>query len=146
MSVPTDAHGTPPSGHSVCSRVRSWAPVQLLLRMPEQSPDWSSVGVCGWLLFWAVAVLPAEQPACCSDHASLPVKKFYKIGFTHQICGVSVSWYSSDSIESSGLSCPLRCQLHCTSALQVDIFAGMQTILYLPYNILSALLYLSQFT
>ena len=98
------------------------------------------------MLLCAVAVLPGGQPACRSDRANLPGKKFYKIGSTHQISGVSVSWYSSDSIESSGLSCPLRCQFHCTSALQVDIFAGMQTILYLPYNILSALLYLSQFT
>lgn len=76
----------------------------------------------------------------------LPVKEFYKIGFAHQRCCVSESWYSKDSIESSGLSCPLRCWFNCTSAFQVDIFAGMQTILYLPYNILSALLYLSQFT
>ena len=93
-----------------------------------------------------VAVIPGGHAGCCSDHANLPVKKFYKIGFTHRICGVSVSWCSYDSIESSGLSCPLRCQFHCTSALQVEIFAGMQMILYLPYNILSALLYLSQFT
>lgn len=76
------------------------------------------------MLFCFVAILPEGQPGCCSDHANLPVKKFYKIGRTHQICGVSVSWYSNDSIESSGLSCPLRCQFHCTSALQVDIFAG----------------------
>lgn len=96
--------------------------------------------------FCFVAMLPEDRPGCCSDHTNLPVKKFYKIGFTHQICGVSVSWYANDSIESSSLSCPLRCQFHCASALQVDIFAGMQTILYLPYNILSALLYLSQFT
>lgn len=94
------------------------------------------------VLFCFVAMLPGDQIVlCCSDHTNLPVKKFYKIG-----CGVSVPWYSSDSIESSSLSCPLRCQFHCTSALQVDIFAGMQTMLYLPYNILSALLYLSQFT
>lgn len=93
-----------------------------------------------------VAVIPGGHAGCCSDHANLPVKKFYKTGFTHRICGVSVSWCSYDAIESSGLSCPLRCQFHCTSALQVEIFAGMQMILYLPYNILSALLYLSQFT
>lgn len=76
----------------------------------------------------------------------LPVKEFYKIGFAHWRCSVGESWYSNDSIESSGLSCPLRYQFNHTSAFQVDIFAGMQTILYLPYNILSALLYLSQFT
>ena len=59
-----------------------------------------------------VAVIPGGHAGCCSDHANLPVKKFYKIGFTHRICGVSVSWCSYDSIESSGLSCPLRCQFH----------------------------------
>lgn len=108
--------------------------------------DLSSVDTYRQMLFWFVALLPGGQAGCFSDHANLPVKKFYKIGFIHQICGVSVSWCSYDSTESSGLSCPLRCQFHCTSALQVDIFAGMQTILYLPYNILSALLCLSQFT
>lgn len=77
----------------------------------------------------------------------LPVKEFYRMGFAHRRCHAGESWYSN--VNSSGLSYPLRRQIHGTSAFQVGIIffsAGMQTILYLPYNILSALLYLSQFT
>lgn len=129
--------------YSTRSNVNSLTPVLLLPQIQGWSHDFRFVDMYRQMLFWFVAMLPWGWPGCCSDHAILPVKEFYKIGFTHRICGGSVSWYSNDSIESSDLSCPLRCQFNCTSALQVDIFAGMQTILYLPYNILSALLYQS---
>ena len=139
----THTHGTPSCQYSMCSNMESLTAGQLLPRMSEWSSALSSVDVHRQMLF--CLCLEVRLAGCCWDHANLPVKKFYKIGFTHQICGASVSWCPHDSIESSGLSCPLRCQLHRTSALQVEI-AGMQMILYLPYNILSALLYLSQFT
>ena len=139
----THTHGTPSCQYSMCSNMESLTAGQLLPRMSEWSSALSSVDVHRRMLF--CLCLEVRLAGCCWDHANLPVKKFYKIGFTHQICGASVSWCPHDSIESSGLSCPLRCQLHRTSALQVEI-AGMQMILYLPYNILSALLYLSQFT
>ena len=140
----TRTHGTPSCRHSMCSNMESSTTGQLLPWMSEWSSDLSSVDMhrrmlfCLWLCFLEVRLDAAQIMLVCLWRNSTKLDSPTK--------SVVQAYLGAHRFNrSSGLSCPLRCQLHCTSALQVAI-AGMQMILYLPYNILSALLYLSQFT
>lgn len=73
------------------------------------------------IISWLLATSPWGQPWNCSNHAKLPVKEVYPIGFAPPRFTVDVKCVIR-MVESSDLSCPLRCQCNTTSALQVGYF------------------------